>query len=130
MFWTSTRICALAYGVFAYPEKIYICGLHFPLGISLGSFMNPKYPRLIKKKKRQAKFIYVHNTNVYKLSFTVKGQNLRCMESYQTFASHFGIGIGTLWKLTESRFQNASKIFFSKTRWKLTILFWNQASVL
>ena len=33
------------------------------------------------------------------------------------------IGIGTLWKLAESRFQNASKIFYLKIRWKLTIPF-------
>ncbi|WZY76943.1 hypothetical protein YC2023_023327 [Brassica napus] len=41
-----------------------------------------------------------------------------------------GIRIRTLWNLTESRFQNAYKIFSLKTRWKLTIPFWNQASVL
>ncbi|CAF2072280.1 unnamed protein product [Brassica napus] len=50
----------------------------------------------------------------------------------RTSASRFGtgIGIGTLWKLTESCFQNSSKIFSLKTRWKLMILFWNHASVL
>ncbi|KAG5400546.1 hypothetical protein IGI04_015153 [Brassica rapa subsp. trilocularis] len=50
---------------------------------------------------------------------------------HRTSASRFGtgIGIGTLWKLAESRFQNVSKIFFLKTCWKLTIPFWNHASV-
>ena len=51
---------------------------------------------------------------------------------HRTSASRFGtgIGIGTLWKLAESRFQNVSKIFSLKTCWKLTIPFWNHASVL
>uniref|UniRef100_A0A0D3DV01 Uncharacterized protein n=1 Tax=Brassica oleracea var. oleracea TaxID=109376 RepID=A0A0D3DV01_BRAOL len=51
---------------------------------------------------------------------------------HRTSASRFGIGIGigTLWKLKESRFQNASNIFFLKTRWNLMISFWNRASVL
>ena len=36
---------------------------------------------------------------------------------HRTSASRFrtGIGIETLWKLTESRFQNASRIFSLKT---------------
>ncbi|KAG5384508.1 hypothetical protein IGI04_035978 [Brassica rapa subsp. trilocularis] len=34
------------------------------------------------------------------------------------------------WNLTESRFQNTSKILSLKTRWKLMILFWNHAFVL
>ena len=48
----------------------------------------------------------------------------------RTSASRFGTGIEirTLWKLTESRFQNASKIFSLKTCWKLMIPFWNHAS--
>ncbi|CAN7023565.1 unnamed protein product [Brassica rapa subsp. trilocularis] len=51
---------------------------------------------------------------------------------HRTSASRFGtgIGIGTLWKLAESRFQNVSKIFSLKTCWKLTIPFWNHVSVL
>ncbi|KAL0707745.1 hypothetical protein Bca4012_074171 [Brassica carinata] len=63
---------------------------------------------------------------LYMMSYYV-ARNLR-----RTSVSRFGtrIGIETLCKLTESRFRNASKIFSLKTRWKLTIPFWNHASIL
>ena len=46
---------------------------------------------------------------------------------HRTSASRFGTGIRirTLWKLMESHFLNACKIFPLKTSWKLTIPFWN-----
>ncbi|KAL0649966.1 hypothetical protein Bca4012_092657 [Brassica carinata] len=69
--------------------------------------------------------MYLHFSVFFFHSYVISISTYVARKLHRTSASHFGtgIGIGTLWKLTESRFQNASKIFFLKTRWKLMIPF-------
>lgn len=38
-----------SYGPFTYPVRKSICGLHFPLEISMNHFIDPGYPKLIQK---------------------------------------------------------------------------------
>ena len=80
----------------------------------------------------QVAFMYIKATGKKKVMHASCVLYYVARKLHPTSASRFGtgIGIGTLRKLAESRFQNVSKIFSLKICWKLTIPFWNHASVL